>query len=162
MDHSIEIYVFWPTGWCIAQVSHLSTVSNITFLCQKLRILGNNYNGGWIHTRTTIYHQVNLHRWSGKTIQVLETFGWHQSWFSACFQMPRLAGEGAHACTPTTLNELFLLDIFIDKVISSTNTYARAQLPTSKEEPVVWVDILKFFALYYYFGLVSLPSKEDY
>ena len=29
------------------------------------------------------------------------------SGFSACFRMSRSAGEGAHACTPTMLNELF-------------------------------------------------------
>ena len=76
--------------------------------------------------------------------------------------MPRSAGEGACACTPTTLNELFLPDVFIDKVVSATNAYASAQLPPLKVEPVARVDILQFFALYYYFGLVRLPSKEDY
>ena len=76
--------------------------------------------------------------------------------------MPRTAGEGAHACTPTTLNELFLPDVFIDKVVLATNAYARSQLPPSKVEPVGRAEILWFIALYNYFGLVRLPSKQDY
>eukprot|EP00977_Amphora_coffeiformis_P020704 scaffold8426_cov99-Amphora_coffeaeformis.AAC.1 len=64
--------------------------------------------------------------------------------------------------TPLTLTELFFPDSVLDTMVDKTNLYAASRLPPSLREEVTRAEILRFFAIYYYMGLVRLPSRKDY
>ena len=56
--------------------------------------------------------------------------------------------------TPNRLNELFLPDKLIDKIVTASNAYARKILPTGKVEIVSAEEILRFFAIHCCMGVV--------
>ena len=61
---------------------------------------------------------------------------------------------------PTQLCHSFLPDSLIDSIAQSTNSYAQDKMLIA--EDVTPAEILKFCAIYYYMGMVRLPSKRDY
>lgn len=77
--------------------------------------------------------------------------------FSAAFVLP----EGFKPL-PASLSELFLPDSLIDLTVERTNNYLAKCLPPDQVQPVDRTEILRFFAMYYYTGLVKLPAKRDY
>lgn len=64
--------------------------------------------------------------------------------------------------TPQALSELWLPDRLIKKIVTASNAYARKLLPRNQVVAVTEEEILRFLAVYYYMGVVRLPSKEDY
>ena len=64
--------------------------------------------------------------------------------------------------SPLTFTEIFYPDHLMDLFAQSTNGYAKARLPPGKYQEVNRADILRFFAILYYMGIVHLPAKEDY
>lgn len=64
--------------------------------------------------------------------------------------------------TPMAFTEVFYSDSIVDAIVQKTNSYARSRLPPSQFEPVTRAEILRFFAIYYYMGLVKLPCRRDY
>ncbi|CAJ1938795.1 unnamed protein product [Cylindrotheca closterium] len=76
---------------------------------------------------------------------------------------PRFGGlEAGMIVTPVLMTELFLPNNLLQDIIGHTNSYARARLPPSKVKDVTLEELLRFLAIYYYMGLVVLPSKSDY
>ena len=64
--------------------------------------------------------------------------------------------------SPLLFTEQFFPDDLIDKIAEYTNAYAKARLPPSQVQDVTRAELLRFFAIYYYMGLVKLPHKRDY
>jgi len=62
----------------------------------------------------------------------------------------------------SSLGQLFLPDSLIDKMVSSTNAYAKSWLPPNKIRHVGRPEMLRFLAVIYYMGIVKLPAKKDY
>ena len=77
--------------------------------------------------------------------------------FEASFRLP----NGLEP-SPNRLSELFLSDSLIREIVFASNQYARKILPRSQVEVVTEEEILRFLAVYYYMGVVTLPSKDDY
>ena len=75
----------------------------------------------------------------------------------ACFFLP----PGVHP-TPSSLSGLFLPDTLLRVIRHSTNNYSKRQLSPLYYSPVTIDEILRFFAVYFYMGLVNLPSKRYY
>ena len=63
---------------------------------------------------------------------------------------------------PLTLTEMFFPDSVLDHMVEKTNAYAASRLPPSKRQPVNRAELLRFLAIYYFMGLVRLPSRKDY
>jgi hypothetical protein len=55
-----------------------------------------------------------------------------------------------------------LPDSFVDEIVINTNKYAIARLGKGKFIPAKKHEILGFFAIHYYMGIVKLPAKRDY
>jgi len=64
--------------------------------------------------------------------------------------------------SPMTLSEMFFADNVVDHFVAKTNSYARSRLPPSMLQPVTRAEMLRFFGMYYYMGLVRLPNRQDY
>ena len=62
--------------------------------------------------------------------------------------------------TVATLSELFLTDDFIESVVENTNKYGKSKRQDFK--PVTASEILMWFSIIYYMGVVRLPAKEDH
>jgi hypothetical protein len=60
------------------------------------------------------------------------------------------------------LQLLFLPESLIEGIVVATNAYAKKQLVPAKVHPVDEADILRFFAIFFYMGIVRLPAKKDY
>ena len=60
------------------------------------------------------------------------------------------------------LSQTFLPDELVTQLHQSTNAYAHHHCPPRKQRVINEGDILHFFALYYYFGIVKLPAKKEY
>ena len=60
------------------------------------------------------------------------------------------------------LTQTFLPDDFIAKVTVTTRAYAADNLQPLRQRNIGPADMLHFFALYYYFGIIKLPAKADY
>uniref|UniRef100_A0A7S4J171 PiggyBac transposable element-derived protein domain-containing protein n=1 Tax=Odontella aurita TaxID=265563 RepID=A0A7S4J171_9STRA len=64
--------------------------------------------------------------------------------------------------TAENLLTLLIPDAFIGEVARLTNAYTEWRLPGNKRQRAVTeADIIKFFALIYYLGVVKLPDKRD-
>ena len=50
----------------------------------------------------------------------------------------------------------------LDRIVTSTNGYAKKKLPLSWYETITRAEILHFFAIYYHSGIVWLSLKEEY
>lgn len=77
--------------------------------------------------------------------------------FGPSYMLP----EGLEA-TPAALSQLFLPDDLIDTIVLKTRAHAHARLPPGQLKNIERKDILRFLAIYFYMGLVKLPSKKDY
>ena len=75
---------------------------------------------------------------------------------------PQFAQPAGLTPTASNLSEVFLPDELIDEIATQTSSCARARLPPSRLLTVGRAEMLQFFAMYYYMGLVRLPSKCDY
>jgi hypothetical protein len=64
--------------------------------------------------------------------------------------------------SPAVMTEVFFPDSLLEEMATKTNSYARSRLPPSKLVKVKASIICYFLAMYYYMGVVRLPSKEDY
>eukprot|EP00977_Amphora_coffeiformis_P007696 scaffold1690_cov182-Amphora_coffeaeformis.AAC.53 len=71
-------------------------------------------------------------------------------------------GEIRLEANPMTMTELFFPDSLMDEIVAKTNAYAASRLPPGQRDEVTRAEILRFFAIYYYMGLVKLPNKRDY
>ena len=80
------------------------------------------------------------------------------------FRLNTGSGRGSIDLEPSALSfcELFFPDPLIDTMVEKTNSYATSRLPPSRREPINRAELLRFFAIYYYMGLVRLPSRRDY
>ena len=77
--------------------------------------------------------------------------------FPAEFRLPRgLKFE------PATMTDLFLPDKLLDTFVSCSNAYAKKNLSKRRYVPIKRKDVLYFFGVYQYMGLVRLPAKDDY
>ena len=76
------------------------------------------------------------------------------------FALPRsLAGVKA---TAATLTNLFYSDDFVANVTRLSNDYVNNRLPPLRRQvPIRESEILHFFAIVYYLGMVPMPSKYD-
>ena len=61
-----------------------------------------------------------------------------------------------------SLSYYALPDSFVNEIVINTNKYAEARLGKGKFIPAEKHEILGFFAVYYYMGIVKLPAKSDY
>lgn len=77
--------------------------------------------------------------------------------FGASFWLPRNL-----PFTAATMSDLYLSDAFIDEVAKCSSAYARKNQSKRKYIPITRKDVLNFFAVYQYMGIVRLPAKEDY
>ena len=77
--------------------------------------------------------------------------------FDASFMLPRGVQPTASAMV-----DMFLSDRFCDRVVKATNNYAKKNTSKRRFVSVKRKDILNFFGVYQYMGLVRLPSKDDY
>lgn len=78
------------------------------------------------------------------------------------FRLDSGRGELPLEPTPLTMSEIFFPDSLLDQMVDATNSYAASRLPPSKREPITRAELLRFYAIYYYMGLVRLPSRKDY
>lgn len=62
----------------------------------------------------------------------------------------------------SSASEILLPDSLIKKIIQYTNQYAKSRLTADMYEEVSEVEMLHFFAVYYYMGIVRLPARRDY
>eukprot|EP00977_Amphora_coffeiformis_P028385 scaffold34942_cov130-Amphora_coffeaeformis.AAC.1 len=60
------------------------------------------------------------------------------------------------------MTELFFPDTLLDDMVEKSNAYARSWLPPSKRSDINRAELLRFYAIYYYMGLIKLPNKRDY
>src|SRR6056300_342697 len=64
---------------------------------------------------------------------------------------------------PVQLCHAALPDSLIEDIAESSNVYARQHLAPGKlQSDIKSAEILVFFAIYYYLGIVKLPAKKDY
>src|SRR5210317_654937 len=64
---------------------------------------------------------------------------------------------------PVQLCHAALPDSLIEDIAESSNVYARQHLAPGKlQSDIKSAEILVFFAIYYYMGIVKLPAKKDY
>jgi len=64
---------------------------------------------------------------------------------------------------PVQLCHAVLPDSLIEEIAESSNVYARQHLAPGKlQSDIKSAEILIFFAIYYYMGIVKLPAKKDY
>ena len=64
--------------------------------------------------------------------------------------------------TPAVFAEIFFPDLLLDDFVKHTNAYATRRLPPVSLQDVSRAELLRFFAIYYYMGIVKLPNKRDY
>lgn len=66
--------------------------------------------------------------------------------------------------TPMKLCKYFFSDNFVERVADSSNKYRRATASRGdlRQDAITSNDILKFFSILVYMGLVPLNNKEDY
>jgi hypothetical protein len=64
--------------------------------------------------------------------------------------------------SPAVLADMYFPDSLLELMASKTNSYAKSRLPPSKLVDITSSDICYFLAMYYYMGIVQLPSKDDY
>ena len=62
--------------------------------------------------------------------------------------------------TVQVISELFLPDAFLARVAKCSNLYGRSKGHSFK--PISAPDILVFFSIIFYMGVVQLPAKTDY
>ena len=77
--------------------------------------------------------------------------------FEAEFQVPR-----GLPFTAATMSDLYLSDNLLDEIAKRSTAYAKKVISRNKVVTVKKKDVLNFFAVYQYMGIVKLPSKEDY
>jgi hypothetical protein len=77
--------------------------------------------------------------------------------FGPSFECP-----GGILPTADVLQLLFLSESLIEGIVVATNAYAKKQLVPAKVHPVDEADILRFFAIFFYMGIVRVPAKKDY
>ena len=64
---------------------------------------------------------------------------------------------------PVQLCHIALPDSLIEHITDSSNAYARQHVsPEKRQGEIKCADILIFFAIYYYMGIVKLPAKRDH
>jgi len=64
---------------------------------------------------------------------------------------------------PVQLCHIALPNSLIEHITDSSNAYARQHVsPEKRQGEIKCADILIFFAIYYYMGIVKLPAKRDY
>jgi hypothetical protein len=68
----------------------------------------------------------------------------------------------AAAASPEVLADMYFPDSWLIYMATKTNSYAKSRLPPSKLVEITPSDICYFLAMYYYMGIVRLPSKDDY
>ena len=83
---------------------------------------------------------------------------------SAEFRLTGNSRRSGGVVEPNALafSELFLPDFLLDQFAECTNEYAAERLPESFQVEVTRAELLRFFAIYYYMGIVRLPNKKDY
>ena len=86
-------------------------------------------------------------------------------WHKPAFKMPKHGVENEISSTIPNVTELFLSDALLDTIVKCTNNYAAKNEKArelQRQSEVTRSDILRFFAIYYYMGVVRLPCKRDY
>ena len=79
------------------------------------------------------------------------------------FQMPKKGVEGRMPCSVVNMMELFIPDSLLDTIVTSSNAYAKINMREDLlQSAIKRQDILRFFAVYFYMGVVRLPYKRDY
>ena len=63
---------------------------------------------------------------------------------------------------PTVMVENFFPDKLLEDIAAKTMGYAAGLLPPSRRRKITPSHVSYFLAMYYYMGVVKLPSKRDY
>lgn len=86
-----------------------------------------------------------------------------ETWHKPLFQMPQISGKGRMEPSIANVMELFLSDALINTIVECSNDYATKNMVDGRiQSPIKHADILRFFAIYFYFGMVCCPYKQDY
>ena len=106
--------------------------------------------------KTPLVTQILHQHGNGVSAEIGYTIMAIEEEFSAEFKLPRgLMFE------PSTMTDFFLPDRLLDKIVAKTNAYAKKNNSKRKYIPVKRKDILNFFAVYQYMGVVRLPSMLE-